>query len=65
MNFRLYASPVFKVNENNIGLPKIVTEFQRTNIEEIINNRLNNSCHLDECTEDYTDNEASGRLLYA
>ena len=57
--FRLHASPKYKVNENYIGLPRIVTEFQRSNIEEIINSRLDSSCHLEECHEDHQDSESA------
>ena len=60
---RLYMSPKYKVDESNIGLPKIVTEFQRSNIEEIINNRLNNSCHLEECNEDNNKIDTGGKFF--
>ena len=63
LHCRLYASPTYKVNENSIGLPKIVTEFQRSNIEEIINKRLCNSCHLEECNEGNDNPESCGTLL--
>ena len=58
---RIYTSPKFKVNENSLGLPKIVAEFQRSNIEEIINSRLNDSCHLDECNESNDGDESNGK----
>ena len=60
--FRLYTSPKYKVNDHNVGLPKRIVEFQRSNIDEITNNRLNNCCHLDECNEANQNDEANGKL---
>ena len=60
--YRLYASPTFKVNENNMGLSKLVLDFQRSTIEEIVNARLNESCHLEECNENNDSNEPNGNI---
>ena len=51
ISLRLYSSPKFKVNENSSGLPKHIADFQRSIIEDIINSRLDQSCHLEECKE--------------
>ena len=59
ISLRLYSSPKFKVNENSLGLPKHIADFQRSIIEDIINSRLDQSCHLEECKENEDGTECS------